>query len=41
MIQIWNNYICPIKLNEDEILNGLYSRLSELGFETSGDDIKW
>lgn len=41
MIQIWNNYTCPIKLNEDEILNGLYSKLSELGFETSGDDIKW
>ena len=26
---------------EDEASNGLYGKLAELGFKTSGDDIKW
>lgn len=27
--------------NEDESSNGLYNKLADLGFKTSGDDIKW
>ena len=27
--------------NEDEASNGLYDKLANLGFKTSGDDIKW
>lgn len=27
--------------NEDEASNGLYEKLAQLGFKTSGEDIKW